>query len=335
MLNALMQLDETAFRLHLREDALRALREACNLLHPDPVADLRVRVPSETLARTEVLVTGWGSARVDMALRSAMPNLKLVAHLAGTVKNVISPEVMLSGVRVTHAAAANARPVAQFVLASILLHNKRVPEWTRLYSERRSQLRIRSEPLHRIVGNRDKTVGIVGASRVGRCLIEFLAPHNLRILLHDPYLPGGEATALGVEPVSLDDLLRQSDVVTLHQPLLPTTRGSFGAREFGLMRDGALFINTARGAIVDPNAIVAAMADGRLSALLDVTEPEPLPDDSPLWDMPNVILTPHVAGSLGTEVAGMTELVIEEIARFGRGEPLRHEVIPESWERVA
>lgn len=98
---------------------------------------------------------------------------------------------------------------------------------------------------------------------------------------------------------------------------------------------GALLINTARGRIVDTAALEAAMADGRLSAVLDVTDPEPLNDDSPLWDMPNVTITPHVAGSFGCEVCSMTDLVLDDIARFTRGEPLRHEVVLADWERVA
>jgi phosphoglycerate dehydrogenase-like enzyme len=329
-----MQINRRSFETHLDEAALRALRASCNFLHDDPLQDLADADP-DLLARTELLVTGWGSAPIDARLRAAMPRLKLIAHLGGTVKHLVTPEVMQSGVRVTQAAAANARPVAQFCLAMILLHNKGVADWARLYAERRSAMRVKADPLHARVGNRGKVVGIVGASRVGRCLIDYLKPHGLPVLLHDPYLSEAEARALEVDLVPLDRLLSESDVVSLHQPLLPSTRGSFGARDFALMRDGALFMNTARGAIVDQPAMIEALAGGRLNAVLDVTFPEPLPDDCPLWDMPNVLLTPHVAGSLGTEVFEMTEMVIEEIRRFTRGEPLQHEVTTEIWERVA
>lgn len=335
MLNALVQLGRSGFDIHLPDASLRALGESCTLLHDGPVADLGADIPADMLARTELLVTGWGSQQLTPELREAMPRLKLVAHLAGTVKSVVSPEIMLSGVRVTHAAAANATPVAQYVLAVILLHNKRVPDWVRLYSQQRAQFRAHAEPMRAQVGNRGRTIGIVGASRVGRCLIEFLRPHGFCILLHDPYLSPQEASGLGVEMVPLDRLLAESHVVSLHQPLVPATCNSFGAREFAAMRDGALFINTARGGIVDHDALAGAMRNGRLNAVLDVTDPEPLPDASPLWDMPNVLLTPHVAGSMGTETAAMTEMVIEEIRRFTRGEALQHEVIADAWERVA
>lgn len=335
MLKAIIQLDAGSFATHFNMSAMQNLHEACDLLSEVPFNDLTTITDDAILKQTEVLITGWGSRPVDMSTLKRMPNLRLVAHLAGTVKHIVSLDVMGSGVRVVHAASANARPVAEFVLAAILLHNKRVPDWVRLYHAQRGALRIRAEQMHRIVGNRDKVIGLVGASRVGRHLISLLRNHNLQVLLHDPFVCPAEAERLGVQLVALDQLIAQSDVVSLHQPLLPSTRHSFSARECGLMRDGALLINTARGGIIDHDALIAALADGRFSALLDVTEPEPLADDSPLWDMPNVMLTPHIAGSLGTEVADMTDLVIEEIARFTRGEPLIHEMTTDQWERVA
>lgn len=335
MLKAIIQLEPKGFEEHFRGTTLRDLTQICQLIVPDPVSDLTRDLDDETLANVEVLLTGWGSRPLDAATRARMPQLKLVAHLAGTVKHVLSPDLLHSGVRVTHAAAANAFPVAQYVLGITLLHNKRVLDWSATYHEKRSALRVRADPLAKGIGNRDKIVGIVGASRVGRCVIDLLRPHGMTVLLHDPYLPDAEARALGCAPVSLDQLLAESDVVSLHQPLLPSTRNSFGAREFALMRDGTLFVNTARGAIVDHAALTAAMADGRLSAVLDVTDPEPLPDGSPLWDMPNVMITPHVAGSLGTEVTDMTRLILEEIRRFSCGEAMAHELLADVWERVA
>lgn len=335
MLNAIIQLSNKAADIHFTPQTMQNLHDSCNLLSPAPLPDLKTLDDPALLGRAEILITGWGSQAVDMALLKRMPDLRLIAHLAGTVKSIVSLDVMRSGVQVTHAASANARPVAEFVLAAILLHNKRVQDWAALYRAKRSGLQIRTENIHASVGNRDKVIGIVGASRVGRHLIALLANHNLRVMLFDPYVSAAEAQALGVEPVSLDRLIAECDVVSLHQPLLPSTERSFGAREFAMLRDGALLINTARGGIIDHDALIAALGGGRFSALLDVTDPEPLADDSPLWDMKNVLLTPHIAGSLGTEVSDMTEMVIDEINRFTRGEPLNHEVTADVWERVA
>jgi len=333
--NALIQLGRKGFDVHFRGDALDRLDRVCPLLCRDPLDDLRAPAAAPLLAETEILVTGWGSQLVDGALLARLPRLRLIAHLAGTIKHVVAPEVLQAGVLVTSAAAANAGPVAEFTVAAILWHNKRVLDWARLYRAERADLVKRGCAMTGEIGNRDKVIGVVGASRVGRRLIELLRPHRLRVLLCDPFVTPAEARAMGVELTALHPLIAASDVVSLHQPLLPATENSFGAREVALLRDGALLINTARGRIVDHPALIAGLATGRFSALLDVTEPEPLPADSPLWDMPNVMLTPHVAGSMGTEVADMTDLVLDEIARFGRGAPLEHAVAAESWERVA
>jgi phosphoglycerate dehydrogenase-like enzyme len=153
--------------------------------------------------------------------------------------------------------------------------------------------------------------------------------------VYDPYLSGEEAASLGVEKVELDDLLRSSDVVTLHAPSLPETRHMIGARELALIRDGAALINTARGALVDGNALEKELSTGRIRAVIDTTEPETPPPDSPLYDLPNVFLTPHIAGASGTEVYRMTDLIIEEIGRYLRGEPLQHEVREEDLSRIA
>jgi phosphoglycerate dehydrogenase-like enzyme len=185
------------------------------------------------------------------------------------------------------------------------------------------------------IGNLNKRVGIVGASRIGRRVIVALRPFDFSICVYDPYLSEQEAASLGVEKVELDDLLRSSDVVTLHAPSLPETRHLIGARELALIPDGAALINTARGALIDGAALEQELSSGRIRAVIDTTEPEPLPAGSPLYDLPNVFLTPHIAGASGTEVYRMTEIVIEEIGRYLRGEPLQHEVRQEDLARIA
>lgn len=338
-LSSLIQLNGSQFDIHFpascRAESVARLASVTNLLHPDPIADLHSVGAAQFLSDVEVLVTGWRSHTVDAQLRQRMPKLKLIAHLGGTVKGVLTQEVAGSGIKVVNAAEANARPVAEFTLAHILLHMKRVPEWRRVYRAERSRIATRDTVLAGPIGNSGRTVGIIGASRIGRRVAEDLRRHKIAVLLHDPFVSAEDAASFGARKVEMDELLAQSDVVSLHQPLLPSTERSFGAAEFARMRDGALLINTARGRIIDSEALEAAMADGRLSAVLDVTDPEPLPDASPLWDMPNVTLTPHVAGSFGCEVCDMTDLVLDDIERFTRGEPLQHEVQIANWERVA
>jgi len=222
----------------------------------------------------------------------------------------------------------------EFSVAAILLAGKRAFRLQRLYREVRG---FRFWPQEAPgLGNYRRTVGIVGASRIGRLVLERLRGFDFERLVFDPFLADADAAALGAEKVEdLDDLLRRSDVVSLHAPSLPETRHMIDRRRLALLRDGAVFVNTARGALVDGDALTAELASGRLDAVLDTTEPEILPADSPLYELPNVFLTPHIAGALGTETQRMATLALDEIERLAKGEPLAHEVRAEDWDRIA
>ncbi len=282
-------------------------------------------------ARAQVLLAGWGCPVLDEAWLARMPQLRLVAHAAGTVKGLVTPALWARGVRVSSAAAANAVPVAEFTLAAILLANKDAfVSNQRYHSQGAAAARVGFG-----VGNRGKRVGIVGASRVGRKVIELLRPFELEVVLYDPYVSDVDAERLGVAKVELDELLTSSMVTSVHAPLLPETTSLLGKRELARMPDGATLINTARGLVCDADALEAELLSGRISAVLDTTEPDPLPDDTPLRGRDNVFLTPHIAGSLGTELPRMAAQAIEEIARFARGEALEHEVTRSDLERMA
>jgi phosphoglycerate dehydrogenase-like enzyme len=313
---------------------LDRLGRLCRVPDERPLSDFGEARAEALLAEAQVLVTGWGCPLLDAPALERAPRLALVAHAAGTVKPLVTEAVFARGVEVTSAAAANAVPVAEYALAAILLANKRAFALQRAYAAERSfkpMLEAHARPL----GNYGRVVGLVGASRVGRKLIELLRPFALRVQVFDPYLPDEEARALGVEPVALDTLLATSDVVSLHAPSTPETRHLLDARRLGLMRDGTTLVNTARGALVDHDALEKELVSGRIEAVIDTTEPEVLPADSPLYELPNVFLTPHIAGSMGEETQRMSELVLEEIERFVRGEPLAHRVDPELLPRLA
>ncbi|GAA0401552.1 hydroxyacid dehydrogenase [Microbispora corallina] len=284
---------------------------------------------ARALARAEVLLTGWGCPPITADVLARAPRLRAVVHAAGSVKQHITEACWRRGIIVSSAAAANAEPVAEYTLAAILFANKRVLDIARLYRERRAVLDWdRQFPGF---GNYRRTVGIVGASAVGRRVIELLRPFDLQVLVSDPYL----TEDLGVPRVELDELLGRCDVVSLHAPSLPETRHLLDAARLGRMRDGATLINTARGALVDQEALTAELVSGRLFAVIDVTEPEVLPADSPLYDLPQVLLTPHVAGSLGGELARMSGLALEELSRYARGLPFAHPVTAETLSRIA
>lgn len=170
---------------------------------------------------------------------------------------------------------------------------------------------------------------------MGRRLLELLRPLDLVVSLTDPFVEPAQAAELGVTLQPLDDLLRGSDIVSLHAPDLPQTYRMLDRRRLALIPDGATLINTSRGALVDPDALTDELVSGRLSAVLDVTEPEPLPADSPLHHLPNVFLTPHIAGSLGNEVERLGNAVVAEVERFVCGLPLEHQVLRSDLDRVA
>jgi phosphoglycerate dehydrogenase-like enzyme len=222
-------------------------------------------------------------------------------------------------------------PVAEYTVGAILWANKAA------FVERERLRGVEMPPLPRRhpVGNWAKRIGVVGASHVGRAVIALLAPYRCEVVVADPYLTPDEAARLGVTAVDLDTLLATSDVVSLHAPALPETERMIAARQLARMMDGATLINTARGVLVDHDALVAELRTGRLCAVLDVTDPEPLPVDHPLLHLPTCVVTPHLAGSQGTEMSRLAELALDEIARFAAGEPALHPILASDVGRVA
>lgn len=285
------------------------------------------------LAHAEILLTSWGCPPIDAAALALAPRLRAVVHAAGTVKLHVTDACWARGLLISSAAAANAVPVAEYTLAAILFANKRVFRLQRRYRELREfRLWPREAPG---LGNYRKTIGLVGASQVGRRVCELLRPFDVTVLLHDPWLSPDAAAALGARWLPLDDLLAASDVVSLHAPALPETHHQLDRRRLALLRDGAVLINTARGWLVDGDALTAELVSGRIDAVLDTTEPEILPPDSPLYDLPNVFLTPHIAGALGSETQRLADLALDEIERYARGEPFAHPVRREDLPRLA
>ncbi|OKK22948.1 2-hydroxyacid dehydrogenase [Streptomyces sp. CB00455] len=296
------------------------------------VTDYRSADP-ELLARTEVLFTHWGSPLLDEDALGRLPALKAVVHAAGSVKQHVTPAVWERGIAVSSAAAANALPVAEFTLAAILFANKRVLESARRY--RREQAAYELLPHFAGHGNYRRTVGIVGASRVGRRVIELLRPFDLDVLLYDPYVGPDEAAALGVRPLPLAEVVAHGDVVSIHAPELPGTRRMFDAALLARLADGATLINTARGSLVDTGALVAELRTGRIHAVIDVTDPDEPPAGSALYTLPNVLLTPHIAGSLGNELTRMAHWAVDEVERYAHGHPFAHGVGPQELSRSA
>lgn len=274
------------------------------------------------LADVDVLITGWGAPIVDLDVVDAAPRLRAVLHSAGTVKPYIGEGVLERGILVSSAAAANAVPVAEYSVAMIVLAGKRVLPLAARYRSVRQDLE--AEAVAPGLGNYRTTVGIIGASKIGRLVIGMLQAYSFEVIVYDPYLGDDDAAALGVTAVGLDELLSTSDVVSVHAPSLPSTHDLVDRRGIGLMRRGSTLINTARGEIVDQDALTERVIAGELYAILDVTVPWILEPEHPLYSSENALLTPHIAGSQGNELGRMTDSVLEELRRLGDGRPLAH-----------
>jgi phosphoglycerate dehydrogenase-like enzyme len=259
-------------------------------------------------------VGSWGTpCPKSAALLDACPDLCLWVHAAGTVKYMFGPH--LAGRRLTIASCktAIADTVAEFTVGEIILGLHRLFE--NAAANRAAQA---GWPAH-LKSLYGSTVGVIGASEVGRRVLALLRPFRCRLLLYDPYLTDRAAARLGATRVAdLVELCRASDVVTLHAPALPSTARMLGPREFQAMRDDAIFINTARGLCIDEAALGAELQKGRLFALIDVTEPEPAALDSPLRRAPNAVLTSHIAGGPFFNIGAQA---VDDIAAWLKGKP--------------
>lgn len=320
---------------HVFDDAaLARLSRTCDVVQAAPLEEFSSPAARRILGDIDILVTGWGCPMVTAEVVRAAPKLRLIAHAAGTVKFTLDPAVYAAGIKVTHAADANAVPVAEFTLAAILFANKRVFELRDRYRAdpgRRSSYALMDEP----IGNYHRTIGLVGASRIGRRVARMLTGFDFTVLISDPFVAAGDPVLAGAELVDLDTLMARADVVSVHAPSLPSTRAMIGARQFALMKSGAAFINTARGALVDEAALIAQLQTGRIHAVIDVTDPEIPEPGSPLYTLPNVFLTPHVAGAVGQERLRLGQLAIEEVERFVAGDKMEFEIEPTLLERLA
>ncbi|MFJ6567498.1 hydroxyacid dehydrogenase [Streptomyces sp. NPDC091292] len=325
-------------------EELRERLSALVTLAPDPVLAPEAEGPGAegsdgdafpaALADAEILVSGWGCPRLTADVLARAPRLRAVVHAAGSVKSLVSEAVWERGIVVSSAADANAGPVVSHTVALVTLAARRTltlaAGYAAGYAEGWPAFESRA-------GADGVTVGIVGASRIGRRVIAELARSDAgyRVLLSDPHVTDEEARRLGARRVPLAELCRESRVVSVHAPLLPETTGLLDAGMLDLIPDGGAVINTARGAIVDTDALIRACSSGRLEAYLDVTDPEPLPPGHPLLALPNVLVTPHMAGAQGSEVRRLGQYAVAEVRRWVAGEPLLGEVTPEALPRLA
>ncbi|MFB9164386.1 hydroxyacid dehydrogenase [Arthrobacter psychrochitiniphilus] len=315
----LMSADTFATQFDMsRLDRLRSLASLCGTFWADSLDHPEIQ---DQLPEVEVLITSWGVPLLDAPALERLPALKAVFHCAGSVRTFATPALWERGITVCNGADSNAIPVAEFTFASIILAGKRAQVLSNDSRNHRGELSFAAS--RGKLGNLGRTIGIVGYSRIGRRVVDLLRQlEDVTILLADPYADPAEVTAAGATLLPLEDLLGQVDVLSIHAPSLPSTHHMIGARELAALADHTTIINTARGDLIDTDALLAECRTGRLTAILDVTDPEPLPADNELYDLPNVILTPHVAGSLGAETRRMVDEALADLGRYTEGKPL-------------
>ncbi len=287
---------------------------------------------ADSLAEAEIVFSGWGAPVFDDKLLARMPKLKAIFYGAGSVKNIITPAVWKRGILVTSAYVANARPVAEFTFAQIILSLKKT--WQQVFAMKETRNWQRHDDMPgAFFGTK---VGIISLGAIGKMVCERLRALDVEIYAYDPFISDEDMRSLGAHKASLSELFAICDVVSLHTPKLDETLRMIKGAHFSSMIQGATFINTSRGAVVDePEMISVLQSRPDLLAVLDVTDPEPPEPDSPLYTLPNVILSPHIAGSMGRECRRMGRMAMEECRRYLRGDEPMHPITEDNFARLA
>jgi phosphoglycerate dehydrogenase-like enzyme len=319
----------TTERSHLRDlyfppAILESLEHLGDVTYHDGPGPLSAAQLAELVPGVDVCLTHWSCPRFGPEVVARADRLRLIAHAGGSVGDLVSREVFDAGIVVTSASAPMSAHVAEGVLTYILADLHRVAERSRLMREG-GWLEAESRSTRSLSG---LTVGLVGLGLVGCRLIELLVPFGARVLVYDPYVDESEVVRLGAESARMPDLLGSADVVSLHASLTHETRGMLDRAMLARIRDGALLVNTARAGLVDQDAMIAELATGRIRAVLDVFDEEPLAPGSPLRSLSAATLMPHSAGS--SSGADLAATAVEEIARFSASLPPIH---PVSFER--
>ena len=323
-------IDPAARPTVLPEDALATLGEAGWTVIHRPWKRREAAQAAEWIGpNASAVLCTWGAPTFTPSLLDALPNLRFIGYCAGSVKHLVTPDVFARGVAVASAAPVIARAVGEYCLAATLWHLRGLQAMTRDLAGVNGAPRWSRHPARSLYGQR---VGIISASTTARCFIDLLRPFDCDVLVYDPYLQ--EPFRLGVRVGSLSDVCAQT-VVSVHTPDLPATRGLVGAAELAQIPDGGLFINSARSAVVNTEALLRALRTGRFHAVLDVFPTEPLPPDSPFAGLPNVTLSPHTAGFSTDIYAQMGREIVADLLRWQAGDPMRLSVDAARWELLA
>jgi len=286
---------------------------------------------ADAIKGATIAITSWGNTPIDEEQLKNAPELKLVCHAAGSVEGIVSDALWQKGVRVTSSNAPLGMGVAETALgftisASKNFYNLNANVKNGGWEEGKTDIRELFE----------LTVGVVGFGWAGKHYAELMRNFLVDVVVYDPNMSEEKIEAVGARKVELDELLRISDIVSIHAPSIPETYHMFNSETLALMKKDAVLINTARGSLIDEDALVAHMKAGNLKyACLDVTDPEPPLKDSPLLSVPNIIMTPHLAGLAQNGLRRIGSHVADEIEKMLAGKPMLAEVTENMLAKMA
>lgn len=304
------------------EEHSRRIGERVELVAEPQTAETVLADPS-LLRGVELIFSGWGAPRMDEAFLAAAPRLEAVFYGAGSVRSFVSDALWARGIVVSSAWAMNGVPVAEFALAQILFSLKR--GWHHIMAIREGGAAGRKKmPVPGAYGTK---VGLISLGAIGRRMCELLRPFDLEVLAHDPFVDDAVFAELGARRAELGEIFEQCDVVSLHTPNLPSTRGMVTGAHFERMKRDATFINTARGDVVREREMVDVLRRRPdLWACLDVLAHDDRGAGDDIYELPNVVITPHIAGSMDRECRRMGNAMVDELDRYLAGEPLRGQI---------
>lgn len=277
----------------------------------------------------ELILTSWGSPSLNEDIVNQAVNLRAVAHAAGTVKHLVPRAIFKRDVRVFSAASRIALSVGEYCLAALLATLRHLPAFdTTLHNGGWREAGLKGKELT------GSTIGIISASSTARAFLKLLAPFQVNVFIYDPYLSEEAADQLAVKRATLEEIM-SCPIISVHAPKVPATERMLTRELLARIPDGAIFMNSSRASVVDAQAFIEELTSGRFHAILDVFEKEPIPLDSALRSLPNVLLTPHIAGASVQGHLSLMEEVVQDVIKAFNGDKTCYEVSERMWDVMA
>ncbi len=316
---------ENRDRVYSGEERMRLAK--MTRVYPTRIDEANWKEHRRALSEARMVFSTWGGLKLSPRFLEAMPNLEAYFYAAGDVTGIMSDEAWDRGIRISSANEANAKSVAEFVLAQTVFSLKRGWEYMRLTKTHRPDLWGCNKP---VAGTYRSTLGLLSIGQISRRLCHLLRDFDINIIATDDRVSEAECELLGIKLVDRKTLFSESDVISIHLWNNAYPKGLIGRDLLRLMKRNATLINTSRGCVINQRDLERFLQErSDVYACIDVTDPEPPEADCTLLQLDNVVLTPHLAGSMANESYRLGRYVTEEVRRYLDGEPLRGEVTRE------